>query len=208
MQDLVQRKSVVGRERAMPKTMAWLEPGARSQPLRRARPCGPTLRGGSGSGRHGSAAFGTPSTDVGAALHLRVVTHGLAVRRALAADLGTGAADDVVHAGAAQHRVGAGRANVGAGGHQADVFWCRVCASFGQAVVDGLQADRMALDTVVNAIVHRLRPISSGMVSHVMLLLPSGHKIGVPASPPPIARICQCCANGSVVPSRLTISTV
>lgn len=181
MQDIVQRKEMKHLRLAHPEPTSL-------NPYKGPALLGRTLCGRSGSGCHDGAAFSTPLTDIDAALHLRVVTQGLAVGRALAANLGTGAADNLMRAGAAQHCIGAGRANSGAGGHQADVFWCRVGTSFGQTVVDGLQADRMALDTVVNAIIHGLRPINSRMISHVTLLLPSGQRIGVPASPSPIAR--------------------
>ena len=101
---------------------------------------------------HGAAAFRAAATNFGAARHLRVV-HGVACIGALAADLRAGTANHVVNAGTAQHRVGTGCAGIGTRRQQGDVLRGRVNTSFGQAVVDGLQADRMALRAVVDALV-------------------------------------------------------
>jgi len=149
----------------------------------------PVIAGGTldASSCHGAAAFRASTTRFSATRHLRVV-HGIACIRALAADLRAGTANDVMNARTAQHRVGAGGTDIGTRRQQGDVLRCCVCTSLGQAIVDGLQANRMALRAVVDARVHGLGPVVFGMVSHVDLLLHRGRESARPLHRPLIRR--------------------
>ena len=81
------------------------------------------------SGCHGTTAFRAAATGIGAARHLGAV-HGIACIGTLAADLRAGTANDGVNAGATQHRVGAGGADIGTRRQQGDVLRGCVGTSF------------------------------------------------------------------------------
>ena len=108
--------------------------------------------------RHGRAAFSASTADFRATHHLGIA-HRLAVLGALAAHFCAGSADRGVDIGATKHCRGARSADVGAAREQRNVLWCCVLAALGKAVVDGLQADRVALRAVVDALVHGLGPV-------------------------------------------------
>ena len=55
-----------------------------------------------------------------------------------------------------QHEIGTKVTEFGTVHHRANVFCLGVCASTVQAVLNGLQANVMAIGAVVNAVVHRL----------------------------------------------------
>ena len=55
-----------------------------------------------------------------------------------------------------QHEIGAEVTEFGTVHHRTNVFCLGVCASTVQAVLNGLQANVMAIGAVVNAVVHRL----------------------------------------------------
>src|SRR3546814_19121557 len=95
------------------------------------------------------------ATGLGTALHLAVGAHAGTGLGALAADLRARTAGGRVNCSAAQHGVGAGSADVRTRRQQADVLGCSMLAALAEAVVDGLQAGRMALGAVVDAQIGR-----------------------------------------------------
>src|SRR3546814_9112550 len=70
-----------------------------------------------------------------------------------------------------QHGVCSGGADVCTRRQQADVLGRGMLAALAEAIVDGLQADRMALGAVIDAIVHGLRSMGCSVVGHVLLLV-------------------------------------
>src|SRR3546814_9619578 len=98
---------------------------------------------------HCRATLRAAATGLGTALHLAVVAHASTGLGALAADLRARTAGGRVNCSAAQHGVGAGRADVRTRRQQADVLGCSMLAALAEAVVDGLQAGRLALSSVV-----------------------------------------------------------
>src|SRR3546814_6078666 len=110
---------------------------------------------------HCRATLRAAATGLGTALHLAVVAHASTGLGALAADLRARTAGGRVNCSAAQHGVGAGSADVRTRRQQADVLGCSMLAALAEAVVDGLQAGRMALGAVVDARVHGLGAMRS-----------------------------------------------
>jgi hypothetical protein len=68
--------------------------------------------------------------------------------------------------GAPQHCAGAGVANVRTCGQQCDVGGVGVLFTFTEAVVGGFETNALALGAILDALVHRLRTVFCGMVSH------------------------------------------
>jgi len=101
---------------------------------------------------HLPAGIRTAVAQVGAAAHfLIVVGHLLALVAAALADFGADAAGERVQIGAADHEIGAGVADLGAIGEQPDVVPLRVPSALPQAMLDGADADRVALGAIVDA---------------------------------------------------------
>ena len=149
----------------------------------------------------------TSPAYIGTALHLGIFAHRFAGSCALAAHLRASVADRRMHSRATQHRVGAGGADIRAGRQQCDMVRGSVRTALAETVVDGFQADGMALRAVVDALVHGLGSMGRGMMCHVRTpsCLPCGRKPARPRHRPyPI----QCCAKAVVEPSCPTSSTV
>src|SRR3546814_17327573 len=70
-----------------------------------------------------------------------------------------------------QHGVCAGGADVCTRRQQADVLGRGMLAALAEAIVAGLQADRMALGAVIDAIVHGLGSMGCRVVAHVLLIV-------------------------------------
>lgn len=88
-------------------------------------------------------------------LHERIVTrHLLAFFGALAADFGAESAGGRMEVRRAQHEISADLANLGTVEEKANVFRARVIASKCQTVLSGFGAERVAIQTVMDAFAH------------------------------------------------------
>jgi len=115
--------------------------------------------------RHLAARFRAAAAGLGAAAHLGVgVGHLLAIVGAALANLGAHAACQRVLVGTADHEIGAGAADLGAIGEQANVIPLRVPAALSQAMLDGADADGVTGRTVFDALLH------VALVHHVLLV--------------------------------------
>jgi hypothetical protein len=103
---------------------------------------------------HPLAAFGAASARLRTSLHLGVITHLLATRRALLTYLSANTACARVQIRSEQHKVGARLADFSAGEQQLNVARLRMLAAHLQAVRNCLQTDAVTAQTLVDALLH------------------------------------------------------
>jgi hypothetical protein len=107
------------------------------------------------SGGHLAAGFGAFAAHVGALRHFLIASgHALAILGARLADLRAYGAGALVEVRPADHEVGAGGTDLGAVRQQALVVYRSVLTPHLKAVKGGFQADLMAIDTVLYALLN------------------------------------------------------
>jgi hypothetical protein len=125
-------------------------------------------------GRYLCATLNTPVAGIDTALHDRIILEQGAAFGTLFAGSSANTARRWMQCRSVQHEIGAEATEFGAVHHRANVFCFGVCAATVQAVLNGLQANVMAIGAVVDAIVHRL--VHAGVnrirfvVGHVLCL--------------------------------------
>jgi len=125
--------------------------------------CAPTV---SRHLRHALAGLGASLTGIRALLHHLIVAHATALTLARAADLGTDGAGPAVERRVAQHEVRARAADLGAVLERPDVLRLGVLPAQLEAVLYGLLADRVAVQALLDALLHLGRGVSCGLVCH------------------------------------------
>jgi len=120
-----------------------------------AEDCGPFLLGRANSGSGHLAAKGSArTTSFSAPDHKSVVAHLFATPGATLTDLCAGAACVNVQFRIAQHEIGAGLADLGAVGEQADVMRLREATTLIKTVSQRLQADAVTAAALFYALLH------------------------------------------------------
>lgn len=106
--------------------------------------------------RHLLTGFSATATHISTSFHLSVIAHFFAVIRTPLAHLWTNSASPCVEIGATQHKVGTRLADFSAILHQPDVSGFSVHTAFLQAVGNCVQANAVAVQAVLNTLLHLL----------------------------------------------------
>jgi hypothetical protein len=114
----------------------------------------------------GSAA----AAHVRASLHLGIIGKLGAIVGALLAYFSTDAACLAVEMGTPQHEIGADLADLSAVLQHADVTGLGVLTALLQAITDCLQADAVAIQTILNTLLHLLAQLLPHWIRHYLLL--------------------------------------
>lgn len=103
---------------------------------------------------HCAAGFGAATANFGAELHLKIFWEAIAVSTASFAHFGTNIASATVQRRILQHEIGTGLANLRAIQHQNYVRHLCVLSALLQAVSNGIQTDAVAIEAILNALLH------------------------------------------------------
>lgn len=127
------------------------------------------MRSSSSHPGHLVAGGGATAAGFGTALHLGIVAHLLAIGSAGLIHLGTRAAGLSMKLGSAQHEVRRGNAHLGAILEECNVGWFGVHATLRQAVSERACADAVAIQTVLDTLLHTLHWLVGGTLHTIRL---------------------------------------